>query len=173
MKKLLSLTLLLILLTFMGACNKQTQLDSVKNISYNNYALTWDEVEDAQEYLLSINEQEFSVSANYYPIVHEGTYNIQIIARGEGFVDSKLTSYELVIDYNQNVDIVLIIINETVNWTEVEDATHYFLVINQDIIRVETNNFNIASYLNEDYQAYVYAVFPDGSKSLNSNILTK
>lgn len=172
MKKTLVFLLALYLSITLIACYNQPTLAKPEGLSYNN-GLVWNEVENADDYLIVVNGEEIIREVPYIAFIQEGTYVIKIFARASDFKDSLPAEITITIDYDQDAEIVLEKEGNLVSWNEVEFATHYFIIINTDIIRVEDLYYDISSYQSLDYSIFVYAVFPDGSKTINSNTISK
>ena len=171
MKKTFVFLLVLYLSITLIACNNQPALAKPDGLSYNN-GLVWNEVENADDYLIVVNGEEIIREVPYIAFIQEGTYVIQIIARANDFSDSLPAEITITIDYDQDAEIVLEKESNLVSWNEVEFGTHYFIIIITDIIRVEALYYDISLYQDIDYSIYVYAVFPDGSKTINSNTIS-
>jgi len=166
MKKLITLLMTLILSVTFISCGDNNQLEKPENLVFSD-ALTWDEVEGADEYLVIINGEEMVLEVPYLSLVEEGTYEIQIIARATDLIDSDPAEISFEIDYDQDAEITLTKTGDVLSFNSVEKATHYMLVIGEAITRIETTNYTLSGEYN--YPIYVYAVFPDGSKTVNSN----
>ena len=172
MKKIIGLVLFMFLAIVMISCDKEPQLEAVQNICFEDY-LSWDEVENAQEYIIIVNDnQEYIHEEEYFALREEGTYEIVITARASGYENSpESETFTITIDYNQDANITIESQGEYISWNEVDQATHYFIIINDNIIRVDTNEYSLNYYSTGDYEINVFAVFPDGSNTELSNTL--
>lgn len=172
MKKTIGIFIFMLLLVTMVSCDNEPQLDRPENIRFEDY-LTWDEVENAQEYIIRVNDdQEYIHEEEYLTLVEEGTYEIVIIARASGYQNSvESETFNLTIDYNQDANITLESQGDYISWNEVEDATHYYVIVNEKIIRVNTNEYSIQNLESGENEVSVFAIFPDGSNTETSNII--
>jgi hypothetical protein len=168
MKRFLIIITLFISVSFMFGCNNVKELVAVENINFDEF-LTWNAVEHADNYVVNVNGEEFVVPVPYLFIAAEGSYEVSVYAKADGYKDSLVSEFSFEIDYDQNASIVLSMNDGNLSWNEVAKATHYFLVIGSEVIRLENTNYEYEGSLTEE--VYVYAIFPDGSKTANSNIL--
>lgn len=72
----------------LSSCKKDLQaLDTPTNIQMENRVLTWDAVENANEYILLINGKEYTVTEprlELYTIAKEGEFHLKLMAGGDG-----------------------------------------------------------------------------------------
>ena len=72
----------------LSSCKKNSQaLDTPSNIKMENRVLTWDAVENANEYILLINGKEYTVTEprlELYTIIKEGEFHLKLMAGGDG-----------------------------------------------------------------------------------------
>ncbi|MFW5794485.1 MAG: hypothetical protein ACOCV1_03270 [Bacillota bacterium] len=172
MKKIIGLVIFMFLAIAMISCDREPQLEAVENIRYEDY-LTWDEVENAQEYIIIVNDdEEYIHEEEYFALIEEGTYEIVIIARASGYENSPESEpFTITIDYHQDANITVEAQGEQISWNEVEDAKHYFIIVNDNIIKVNTEQFSLNSFPSGNYEINVFAVFPDGSNTELSNTI--
>ena len=168
MKKILVIVSLFMSSFLLMGCNNAKALDKVENINFNEF-LSWNLVENASCYVVNVNGEEFTVPVPYLPITLEGSYEVSVIAKADGYKDSEISEYTFTIDYDQEANVVLSLDGEILSWNDVSKATHYFLVIGSEVIRLENTYYELEGSVTEE--VYVYAVFPDGSKTVNSNVL--
>lgn len=168
MKKILIMVSLIASYFMLIGCNNVKELDKIENINFGDF-LSWNPVENAQEYVVNVNGEEFNVPLPYLYIAEEGSYEVSIIAKANGYKDSSKSEYSFEIDYDQAANIELSLNGDNLSWNNVDKATHYFLVIGIEVVRLENTYYELEGSLTEE--VYVYAVFPDGSKTENSNVL--
>lgn len=166
MKKFYILILFAFMPLLMIACGDDNQLEQPENITFSSGVLLWNDVENAERYQVKINDESMTIVNNFIDgLVEEGTYNIEVIAKAEGYEDSSVGTFTFEIDYDQDATISFTRQNDILTWTEIEDATHYFIVVEDtfEFIRAGENTHDISS-INAD-SLTVQAVFPDGSKT--------
>ena len=168
MKKILIVIILFASYFLLIGCNSVKELDKVENINFDDF-LTWNMVENAEAYVVNVNGEEFIVPVPYLFIAEEGSYEVSIIAKADGYKDSLISEFSFEIDYDQGANIILSLNGDFLSWSDVDKATHYFLVIGSEVIRLENTYYELQESLTEE--AYVFAIFPDGSKTVNSNVL--
>lgn len=168
MKRILLGFTILLSLTLLFGCNKTESLEKVSNINFDEF-LSWNAVENAAEYVVDVNGEEFIVPLPYLSIIQEGSYEVSVFARADGYEDSEVSEFSFEIDYDQDATILLEQNGDNLTWNEIDKATHYFLVIDTEVIRLESNYYELIDNFIE--ATYVYAIFPDGSKTVNSNVL--
>jgi len=164
MKKLLSFMAILFLLFVFSGCNNN-KLAKVENIRFDGQ-LIWDEVENADNYLLVINNKEYELEENYFPVIEQGEYQITICAKAEDYQDSVEATFTFTLDYDNEAEVVLSVNGDNVSWNEIDQVSHYILVLNEEIIRLDNNYYE--ETLPNQYSMYVYGVYPDGSTTLDS-----
>lgn len=176
MKKLIFI-LMIFLLT---ACTKEVStkvLDIPVNVLIEDHIVYWDEVLDASKYTLEINGILYDSTKNSFDltVLGEGEYSFRIKARNASDIDSEYSSFythsinSLVLEIPKN----LIIENQNLVWDEVDNATGYRLVINNEIYNIETNYYDLSlldcvncgimikslsesRYKDSDYSAIIY-----------------
>lgn len=166
MKKFYVLFLFALMPLLMVACDDDNQLNQPENITFSSGVLLWNDVENAEHYQVTINDETMTITNNFIDgLVEEGTYHIEILAKADDYEDSSVGSFSFEIEYDQDASITFESQSDFLTWTEVEDATHYFIVVEDtfDFIRASQNTLDISS-INGD-SLTVQAVFPDGSKT--------
>lgn len=131
---------LFILTLVLVACNNQTKLDTPKGLELSQYLLSWDDVKNASNYIVIIDNagQVKVVSDNTQldvsNFVKDGTiasFRVQAISKNNKFLDSDVSEmYNYVIPKNQLKTPLLRIENNEIIWDEVEDAKYYEVRIN-------------------------------------------
>jgi len=160
MKKLIALFMLF----SMGLLPQESvALDQPSNFQFTNNILTWDDVEFAQTYMVTINGKEYERQVPFVEFIKEGSYQISVVAMGEGFEESMTGEYNLQVDYNQSFEITFNQQEDMILWSSVPQATHYLIGNDFGFIKEDNNHFLIE----DDLMTYltVQAVFPDGSKT--------
>jgi len=162
MKKLFSLFVIIFVITMSASSTLQLQQPS--GFQFNDGALIWNEVENADEYLIMVNGEDYLRNIPYMDgFIQEGQYIIEVIAKdSQGiYLDSSIATYEINIDYDQEAQIELY--SGQYQWSEVMLATHYLVTIDFDFYITADTKIDL------DYQEEVVftvqAVFPDGSKT--------
>lgn len=97
-RKILILLLLIATCCLFTACQNEstsTKLDAPQNVRTENSVVICDKVENADEYTVFVNNEEYTTSKNYLDlsILAEGTYTVEIKAYGEGYGSSDCASY--------------------------------------------------------------------------------
>ncbi|HKL47815.1 MAG TPA: hypothetical protein VJ878_04020 [Candidatus Izemoplasmatales bacterium] len=167
MKKLIGLLILLamaFLVQNVFAMNKTSvALDKPTNFQFNDNILSWDEVAFADNYIIMINGKEHHRNVPFVEFIQEGTYQVYVVARGQGFEESLASESNVEVDYNQPFQIEVSQREDLVLWPAVPQATHYLLVNDKGFIKQTGNTY----LLEDDSLTYitVQAVFPDGSKT--------
>ncbi|QWC00334.1 hypothetical protein KHQ88_01840 [Mycoplasmatota bacterium] len=172
MKKL-AILLFLLMITFVGCQNKQ--LNAPENIAYDpEGVIIWDEVENADEYLVKLQGQEFTTDIALYDITDvitaKGLYEVEIIALSDDFEDSESSTYTLKVDYNEDAEIDLRFQGDSLVWDEVFLASHYLVTYGYEFSRVETPMFSLSSLPQGTHELTVQAVFEGTIKTEIFNI---
>ncbi|PKK93151.1 MAG: hypothetical protein CVV61_06145, partial [Tenericutes bacterium HGW-Tenericutes-6] len=90
MKKLRIVFLLSLSLLLFG-CNSNTEtlkLDKPTDLIFDG-VLRWDEVTNAVSYDVHIDENISEVSDNYFIFLSEGEFDVYIVAKAPGYIDSE------------------------------------------------------------------------------------
>lgn len=91
MKKIMTILILSIFVWILVGCEANTdltQLDTPLNLEIDSSTLTFDAVENAKSYLIIGENIELTITSNTHTF-DAGTYNIQVIAKADGYLDSE------------------------------------------------------------------------------------
>lgn len=161
---LLSLTILLV------GCNGNTEvkkLDKPDNLVFDG-VLSWDSVENALSYEISINGELDEVTDNFYVFDSEGTYDVFIIAKAPGYLSSDSSDVlNLVINYENEIEFSFSIDDSIVSWNEVDDALSYNVFIFGTKYETEDVFFDISSFDSGVIRLTVQAVYPIGVSNIS------
>jgi len=173
MKVFSHITILLFvsIILFLNGCTEATteplKLDTPTNLVFDNI-LTWDEVDNALEYQLYLNNELITLDENFYIINEEGSFEAYLIAIATGYEDSDAsTTIYFTIEYDNEVEFTLNIDSEYITWNSVEYATEYNVFINGIQYTAETNQLNILDVPAGLLDISVQAVFPTGISSFS------
>jgi hypothetical protein len=173
MKKIGVLFLLMIAFLLFG-CNSTTEtpkLSTPDNLIYDGL-LRWDSVSGAMTYEVYLDEVMHVVSDNFFVIEEEGSYDIKIIAKAPGHLDSDASEIlEVDIDYENEVDFTFSKNEDIISWNEVEDAEEYNLFINGTKFVTESASYDISEIDEGVLRITVQAVYPIGVSNV-SDIFT-
>ncbi|MFO7970050.1 MAG: hypothetical protein R6U15_08095 [Candidatus Izemoplasmatales bacterium] len=168
----------LLVISFLGCSETNTtteeetlvSLDTPTNINIEGVMVSWDEVDGASSYDIYLNEDIFNVTSNYYLIEEEGSYDIKVIAKGEGYLDS-LPSEILTatIAYEDNVNYNIVISEELISWDEIVDASEYNIYINGEVFRTSNTEFSFADINGGLLVINIQAVYPLGQANISDN----
>jgi hypothetical protein len=120
-------------------------LDTPTNIAFEDGIITWDEVDNATSYIISVNDDEYESTTNSYHIGYDyvGSVTISIIATSSdsSFADSlpgtvTLTISQLILETPVN----LVLTGSLLTFDAVDYATSYQIYFNDDLIDTVTNN---------------------------------
>lgn len=93
----IALFFIIIIIMSFSACSTPVQLNTPQNITLDGNLLTWDAVENATNYIIRINNQDYTANENEYRIIvsEKGQYDIRIMALGDDkdFTDSEFSEY--------------------------------------------------------------------------------
>lgn len=118
-----------------GGGNKTINLSQPQNVLYDGKTISWDPVENAVKYTVSISTgttqgQEYSVALPHYGYISNGeTFNVSVRARGNGdnIVDSEATVTTF--NYLGAVEWLAPSDDGTLKWSLLPDATSYRVLI--------------------------------------------
>lgn len=126
-------SILFIMLLFLTACNndnEMTKLATPTNVIVTKNVITFDKVENANNYIININNNEIEINTNSYILNNEGEHTIKIKAVALNFIDSNYTDEVIInvkfLDYPKNIRIE----NNLILYDEVLDADSYNVYIN-------------------------------------------
>ena len=120
------------------ACGGSLELEKPKNVKYDGTTISWNKVENAEHYTVSINDgEEYEVSGTIYPFVANGqtfTVKITAVSNLKKLVKSESTTMSFMALGN----ITDIRINEdgSIEWDAIENATAYLLKVDGQEIEV-------------------------------------
>lgn len=140
-----------------------TSLEQPDQFIFEDNQLTWQAVEFAETYEITVNGQVFERNVPMIELIEEGSYSVSVVARGQGFEDSMAGQTTVDIDYDQDY---LFTLNEEANtlfWDAVPQASHYLISYNYAFVKVDQTEFDLST-IDAD-TITVQAVFPDGSKT--------
>nr|MDA3779382.1 hypothetical protein [Bacteroidales bacterium] len=169
-----------LIFTFIG-CNGETttspptftKLSTPTNVSYDGL-LTWDDVDNALNYDVSMNGDTISVNDNFYAFDEEGTYTVYIIAKAPEYIDSDASeSISLTIDYDNNVEFNLSHDDDMITWDEISDAIEYNIFIDGIKHNVSNNSYSIDGEDSGVISISVQAVYPIGLSNISDSILVE
>lgn len=122
---LLGIFLLLTSLLIMGCKSTESiQLEAPTNVSINGNVVSWDAVELASGYTVSVNNTEHKVQTTSYTILinQPGTYQVKVRADGEGEVlTSPWSSTVQYVIQEQDPDPIIYMISETFDDASAKD----------------------------------------------------
>lgn len=158
-------------------------LGNVNDLAYSDESgeLTWDNVANAEKYLVIVNGKEYLVeNGNALSLkgLNAGALNVAVKALADGYN----ASAEATLTVTKNVEASpagLSVSNGNLTWKESADAngnkaTAYKIKINNEEFTAETNSYDLSAYswvLDTEYSFAVKAVFASG-ESLWSDELT-
>jgi len=161
-------------LIFMIGCNsntlntKQLQLATPQNLLFDG-VVKWGSVDNALNYEVSINGTNYLVDDNFYIIVEEGQYEITVIAKGAGYLDSLVSDLLIItVDYEAEVDFSFDLNGNLLSWTDVQDAVGYNLYIDAVKYETDTNSFDISDIKSGVLRITVQAAYPVGVSNVSS-----
>ncbi|MDA3931158.1 MAG: hypothetical protein PF513_00320 [Tenericutes bacterium] len=167
MKKIVGLLFLLVF-AFVGCQNKQLSLPQNIVYDYEGFII-WDEVENADEYLINIEENEFVSQVAVFDITdiitEKGIYDVEIIALADDYESSVPAIFSIGVDYNLNATIDLTIQGDSLIWEPIFLANHYLVSYGFEFAIVDDTSFDLSSLSSGDHAITVQAVFPGGSKT--------
>ncbi|MCF7924781.1 MAG: hypothetical protein K9L64_06745 [Candidatus Izimaplasma sp.] len=149
-----------------------SRLDTPTNIVLDGAMVSWDDVEGASNYDIYLNENIFNISSNYYLIEEEGDFNIKVIAKGKGYLDSLPTDILVTtITYQDNVIYNVNIIDDIIFWEDVTNASEYKIYINGDIYSTTNTDFNLVNINDGLLIINIQAIFEGGQANLSDSEL--
>lgn len=140
------LILLLLIVFTLAGCTSTRVLSTPKNIVVSEDSLSWDAVEDAEYYVLIINQQAYIIYETTYSfsLLDDGNYSIYIKAKAEGFSDSELTdeiyvTIARIYPIPQNISIE----DGMMHWDNLDNVLSYMISINDETFLLSENSFNL------------------------------
>ncbi len=124
--------------------NDLEKLPTPEGILIDKNVITFDEVEGADQYVISLNSNGIVITDTNYVVIEPGTYDVQVRARGVGFADSDFSdSYPMMVGFLTYPTIVEI--NQgMILFTKIDDADSYNIEINGAVFNTEDNFFGIS-----------------------------
>lgn len=172
MKRIIIVLLFVLLLTGCKNEHEEIILEIPTNITQNGETLSWDSVENATSYSVSIgsfvkNTVETSISLLEF---ENGTYDVKVMANA--VYDYSEYSEIITITINRTYDIPqnLVYVDDVITWNEMPNAISYNLQINGEAIEVTDNSYAFTPLSNVVYEINVQAVYQTGSSSMSSTI---
>lgn len=142
-----SIILILGLLILVG-CNKD-RLKKVDNILVNKNVITFDEVLNAEKYILDLNGTLITLNEPTYTILEPGEYQVRVKATANKYEDSLYSNFVSVVvkylEYPKNIKIF----NYQLQYDLVADATSYNIEINGEVYNTLTDHvptFEVGTY---------------------------
>lgn len=148
MKKIYTIFLGLLICFGICGCNNQSgtmQLETPLNLRYDNGFLKWSIVENANEYIVAINLDEYKSESNIFDLtkigLQEGQYTAKVKALGNGVYASSAFSSEITFNYGVSspengtklsTPKNIVYENNTFSWGAVEGASGYAIKINDE-----------------------------------------
>jgi hypothetical protein len=173
MRKIFIVFLFMISFLLLG-CNSTTEtpkLEKPDNLIYDGL-LRWDSVTGAMSYEVYLDEVMHEVTDNFFVIEEEGSYDIRVVAKAPGYLDSDSSeTLEVDIDYENVIDFAFSKNDNVISWNEVEDAEEYNLFINGDKFVVQENSYDISEISAGVLRFTVQVVYPIGVSNV-SDIFT-
>lgn len=162
MKKLF---LVLFLLLLVG-CNTKAptkRLETPKNLSLNDFILSWDSVTGAVSYEVVINDVAYTVTVPSLDLreFEDGDYVARVKAIGTKVPES-LYSEKFSFSFRESIRIPgnIKIVNDVLSWTLEQDAVKYVIKINGVEHETPKNTFNLSVLeANQFYEIQVKGVY--------------
>lgn len=177
MKRVLIGVLLLIVVTLSGCGSKAPILHGPKDFKFNKQTnvLSWQKDDDALSYKLLIDDEVIHVNETFYDMSHYelGSYTVRVSSVYKDTESMYTTQLIITIKETITAPTNLSFDNETnfVSWDKDVYATSYQLSINDQIIDVDENMYDLSAYQPNQYIIKVKALF-NGKSSPFSEPLT-
>lgn len=148
MIKILKRLFIVFLFLFLVGCNADSEttiqkLDRPSNLTYDGI-LTWNSVDYALSYDVYINDEVINVDDNTFVIEEEGTYDIYVIAKAQGFINSDPSEVlSIEIEYENIIDFDIQVVDGIVTWNNISDADYYNLFINGTKYELTNNSYEL------------------------------
>lgn len=166
--KYLILLITAILLAGCKATPFPEKLATPENLAFDTI-ITWDEVENATNYTVFINDVAMEVTVGtYYVISEQGEYEVYVIASAPGYESSERSAtLNISIQYDETISVNPVVTDNTLTWDEVEFASTYNLIINgEEYISADTE-YDLSELTKGVYTVYIQAVYPDSESNLS------
>lgn len=175
MKKIVLFIVFLSFIFGLAACNKEVDfnLESPANLKITNGVLSWDSVEEADHYLVFIDQTEVKVSLLTYDLKKQslavGSYTVSVVAVKDDKLSlpSNVLTYVVidpaaeVVEVPKNVKIVA----GVVSWDAVVGATSYLVHVGTMNFTVTTTTVDLKTKSIPEGTHAVYVNTVKGSKS--------
>lgn len=165
MKRVFILIFLLLILFGCKKVNDKVELDQVTNIDLDGLMLSWDEVNNATKYRVTLNDEIIYTNNNYLLVEKEGEYQVTIIASAPNYLDSVPSDiFTFTINFVKEVEFNLSYDQETkvISWEYVLGVESYMLYINNNIYKVDNNSFSYENTPAGLLKVRVQGVYPIG-----------
>jgi hypothetical protein len=180
MKRFFSLITVLVFSVLLVACG-DTELDAPV-VEINNGVLTWDAVEDADNYKVFIDTNAIETSDTTFDLNDEnlavGSYTIYVVAATSDSLSmpSNSVTFEVVDDGGGNEETLdapanVAVSNEMVTWDAVTGATSYIIMVDSTSYSTTTLSFDLAT-LNLPVGSYSITVKAIAGSVESSNSLS-
>lgn len=159
-------------LTLVGCGSSENETTLVKlaqpdNLTFNG-VLTWNPVEFAISYDVYIDGRIVNVDDNSYVIEEEGDFDIYVIAKAEGYIESDPSdTLVITINYENSLIFNINVENNQISWDSHNDVQAYNLFINGVKYVVDDNIFNIGNFESGILSISVQAVYPIGVSNVS------
>lgn len=170
MKKVLVFLLTTILLAMMSvffvACGKQ-ELDTPTNLSLTDGILIWDKVENANGYIVKVDEVEYTVTLNYFEVSVENGKTVEMAVKAIGSGRYSDSSFSEVYTY-KTVEISELIKLNTPQISEItgDGRIYWSYVSNCSGYKIYKNNTVFATINDSKTTDYLLEITTPGSYSI-------
>lgn len=150
-----SFLFIILLLIILSSCGGSA-LDAPSNLQINEGVLSWTAVEDAEEYIIYINETEYTTSQTSYDLsklsLVEGSYQVKVKAVT---TENKKTNsaFSLEVTYTVHQDILKLsapnnvrVESNTIKWSGVANATSYDVKVGTVTKTVSTTSIDLSEF---------------------------
>lgn len=138
-KKAISILFMVVMIlctVVLSACDSPIELDAPANIRYDGKTITWDAVENANEYTVSINDGEaYPVKSNKFPYNAKGeSFSVKIVAVSN--LKKIVTSGETAMMFFplDAIDNLNIASDGTLSWEPIENADAYEISVDGAVV---------------------------------------
>lgn len=170
MKKIVLLISLFAFIFGLAACNREIDdsIESPQNIEITNGIVSWDEVSDADHYLVYVNQDDYESDTTSFDLktlsLAEGTYGVTVVAVRDDKVSlpSSAVSYVVEGEVNETIDppTNVTLSGDTLSWSAVTGATGYVVHVGAMTFNVSTTSLDLStkSIPEGTFSVYVVAV---------------
>lgn len=173
MKRIIFLLLMILLV---GCSNEEVnRLSTPKNVRLEEYNLKWDEVKDAINYQVMINDVEYIVTETFLDVrlIEDGEYTVKVKAMNPNFKES-LYSILFNFTFSENIRIPtnVRIEDDILKWNKETDALEYVIIINSDRFNTSDNVYNLKDLsLNNFYEISIIAKYRNSDSAKSKPII--